>query len=653
MTVSRPGAPQSGGPYSVTRGGPAFIGSTYNRALPIGEESGGQPISVSRFWVGGPGNFPDTAHWSATSGGPGGATAPTAADSVTFDAASGGGTVTATAPINVGSITFGAFTGTINTNGQTVTAGSISGTGTATRTFNITNSTLNITGTGSVWNFTTVTGLTFTSTGSTINISGNGARTLNFGATAYATVNVTGSGAVTSGNQNATFVNLSIVKGGSMIVGNWTVSGTFTATGPSQTDRLIISSSATGTQRTMTLSGGRAVSNTDFSNITVSGAALTGTSIGDAGGNVNITFTAPVTRFLVNAGGKNASDITAYSATSGGATGATMPLPQDTTIADANSFSAPGQTFTISIPRIGAQDWSAVTNTPTMAFIAAYAMYGDFNVPFGTGAVVCTGNFIGTIAVQTGTMDINIHLPAISAVGGQTVLDHGFVGSVTIQSPGGTVNLQSHFLTMGVFTHNAGTFTTSNFDIQATHFASAGTATRVLTPGSSRLLSSSNSSTGQPIFNFTNTGITVTANTARLETFSGSSSVRIANLAGLSFGGWLDWYHDNLFNTAEVQMNGGATFGVSFVVDPSTLARQYTFQAGQTFNVNGFAVAGASGALLTVRSSTAASAATLSDVAGTNTANFCSIRDITATGGATWNATNSTNVSGNTGWNFI
>ena len=45
---------------------------------------------ANRYWVGGTGNWDTTTtHWSATSGGAGGATVPTAADSVFFDANSG------------------------------------------------------------------------------------------------------------------------------------------------------------------------------------------------------------------------------------------------------------------------------------------------------------------------------------------------------------------------------------------------------------------------------------------------------------------------------------------------------------------------------------------------------------------------------------
>lgn len=50
---------------------------------------------ASRYWVGGSGlwNSTDTSHWSATSGGAGGASVPGASDHVTFDNNSGAGAV--------------------------------------------------------------------------------------------------------------------------------------------------------------------------------------------------------------------------------------------------------------------------------------------------------------------------------------------------------------------------------------------------------------------------------------------------------------------------------------------------------------------------------------------------------------------------------
>jgi len=44
---------------------------------------------MNRYWVGGTGNWNDTSHWSASSGGSGGASVPTSNDDVFIDSNSG------------------------------------------------------------------------------------------------------------------------------------------------------------------------------------------------------------------------------------------------------------------------------------------------------------------------------------------------------------------------------------------------------------------------------------------------------------------------------------------------------------------------------------------------------------------------------------
>ncbi|MFC7523503.1 Calx-beta domain-containing protein [Parapedobacter sp. GCM10030251] len=62
----------------------------------------------ARYWVGGAGDWNDAAHWSTTSGGPGGACIPTVANDVFFDANSGFGTSVAarTVTVNTGNAYF-------------------------------------------------------------------------------------------------------------------------------------------------------------------------------------------------------------------------------------------------------------------------------------------------------------------------------------------------------------------------------------------------------------------------------------------------------------------------------------------------------------------------------------------------------------------
>lgn len=121
---------------------------------------------ADRYWVGGTATWDATAgtKWSATSGGAGGASVPTSADDVFFDAASGTVTVTV-GSTNSGakSVTFTGFTGTFAGNGQLNMSGSVTFSTTMTTTY---------TGT---WRF--LASATITSAGKTISGAGGGVNT--------------------------------------------------------------------------------------------------------------------------------------------------------------------------------------------------------------------------------------------------------------------------------------------------------------------------------------------------------------------------------------------------------------------------------------------------------------------------------------------
>ena len=83
---------------------------------------------ADRFWVGGTASWDATAgtKWATTSGGAGGASVPTSADDVYFDANSG--TVTVTMSVSTGNcknLNFTGFTGTINGSSNIVCVGSL------------------------------------------------------------------------------------------------------------------------------------------------------------------------------------------------------------------------------------------------------------------------------------------------------------------------------------------------------------------------------------------------------------------------------------------------------------------------------------------------------------------------------------------------
>ena len=174
--------------------------------------------TVSRYWIAGPGNWDDTAHWSLTTGGVAGASAPVAGQEAHFDRFSGGGTVTLNAAVDVSGLHLSsAYTGTLLQTSNEITVGtghlmigsgrilggtstlSLSGSYTQTggivmlqRAFSLSGS-LSVTNPGSASPSTS-----FTTTGSTIfegkadqNVTKGSSTTLRFGAV---TINNTGAG---------------------------------------------------------------------------------------------------------------------------------------------------------------------------------------------------------------------------------------------------------------------------------------------------------------------------------------------------------------------------------------------------------------------------------------------------------------------------
>ncbi len=128
---------------------------------------------ASRFWINGTGNWTDTSHWSDSSGGSSGFSAPVSGDTATFDASSGGGTVTCDIDISCDSITMGAFNnGIFDANNHNFNLITFSYSGSAFRTLKMGSGTWNISGNnGTVWNMATLTSSTILATSATVNFT--------------------------------------------------------------------------------------------------------------------------------------------------------------------------------------------------------------------------------------------------------------------------------------------------------------------------------------------------------------------------------------------------------------------------------------------------------------------------------------------------
>ena len=97
-------------------------------------------------------------------------------------------------------------------------------------------------------------------------------------------------------------------------------------------------------------------------------------------------------------------------------------------------------------------------------------------------------------------------------------------------------------------------------------------------------------------------------------------------------------------------ISGTSTFNDLTLTAPQTVS----FTSGTTQTISGtFTCTGSAGNIITIKSSSAGTAASLSKSSGTVSCDYLSLKDSSASGGAIWMAgANSTNVSGNSGWNL-
>lgn len=277
---------------------------------------------ASRFWVGGTGTWDSTTttNWAATTGGAGGASAPTTGDSVTFDGSSGGGTVTVDSTVNglsLASITAGAFTGTldfsVNNPSMTLTLGgtALNLSGTGSRKYLLGSGTFTFTGTVATTYFdistttnldpTSVTtcGLTFTATTANERQINGGGRTL--GALTIGTNTSRGGFRIFSAN---TFSSITIAAGTSYLMLPASATNTITGSaglalnGSSSSPILVLANTPNSGTATISLSSGTSAPTwTAFMGITTTGAGtLTATDSFDLGRNTldsGDTITAP------------------------------------------------------------------------------------------------------------------------------------------------------------------------------------------------------------------------------------------------------------------------------------------------------------------------------------------------------------------------
>ena len=393
----------------------------------------------------------------------------TMASAITFNGTGGGWTLSNN--LSMGSSTFTLTAGTFNDGGFTITTtGTFTISGSTTRV-----ATLSGTTTVGVWTATTVTNLTFNHTGK-IDMTSNEVVFAGGGLT-YGEVEISVAGSnnggidVTGAN---TYDTLRLINTSSTQLQRFTIS---TANQIISTLLEITGANNNGGRAelnasssiTFTVNGSVSLTNANFSGTVTAGTAgtWTGTSLGDQWANSGITFTTPVNRYWVHGASASYAWDTGgrWSATSGGGVGASMPLPQDTAIFDANSFPSTGKTITMSnnFSGLPGMNWSAATNSPTLTYGSTFdvniygSVIGASGVTFNVNAsrsFIIRANYSNTLTfTQGGATFTNanaLRLEANPSTAGITLgSDVSITGQIRVRS--GTIDFADYNVTAGTF----------------------------------------------------------------------------------------------------------------------------------------------------------------------------------------------------------
>ena len=470
-----------------------------------------------------------------------------------------------------------------------------------------------------------------------LNFQGNGQTFYDVAITGAANTNTT------SISGDNTFNNLSIVGRSAAgisnrtISNNQTINGTLTlSAGTNAAMRTFVRSDIIGTTRTLTCAAVASLTDIDFRDITIAGAAapVSGTRLGDCKGNTGITFDAGVNKYWVSPSNGN-WETAAWATTSGGAADVNnFPLAQDTAIFEA---SAPGNNGTVSFQQtgynIGTIDMSArTTNTMNLAANGNSTLYGDWI------------NGTGTNLSGTGVL-------TFAGRGSHTITSAGeaFGNLLIFNTVGGSVTLQDALETtrgnLSAITLTSGTFNANNYNVTCSNsgggFNASNNNTRTLIMGS-----------GTWIIAGSGTSWSTSSATALTITGTGKINMTSASAKSVSTGN-IDYTGITLNQGGAGQLNIVGNSSFANITKTYTGATTISFSS-TTQRVANFTASGKAGNVLTIQGSSETNPCNLIHT-GTgniylNYLNLVGVRAYTLTD-TTWTANISTNNS-TFGWLF-
>ena len=551
--------------------------------------------------------------------------------------------------LSTGSSVITVTNGSFDTANYNLTCSSISSNNENARTISLGSSTITTSSGVDFGSTETVrASLTFTSGTSQIDISSTNVSISGNNQTFYNVSFTSTTTTVNAINGANTFNNLTVAGRTSAGIGalslsaDQTINGTLTlSAGTNATMRTFVRSSAIGTTRTLTCAAVASLTDIDFRDITIAGAAapVSGTRLGDCKGNSGITFDAGKTVYFRASSTANWNFSTGWSFTNGGTPDITaFPLAQDTAVfpSSPTPYPSSGNTATINADyTIGTIDMSArTTNTMTLAT--------------GTTTPSIYGNWVNGTGVTlsgTGTM-------TFAGRGSQTITSAGrtFTQGFTIDTPSGSVTLQDAFETnrntSAAVTLQSGTFDANDYNVTISAssggFSCSTSNTRTVAVGSGTWIIAG---TGGWANSFS-TGLTVT----------GTGTIRFTSSSSKTFNG-VGISYQNI----TIDQGGSGTLLFAGNNTFANITNTYSATGATTLNfgtttqrVANFTATGEAGRVLTIQGTSATSPCTLIYTgAGNISLDYVTITGVRAYSLTdTWYAGNNSTNNGSLGWLF-
>lgn len=421
--------------------------------------------------------------------------------------------------------------------------------------------------------------------------------------------------------------------------------GTFSIVGNSVTNRAFALSGTLGTAATInvTSTGTRTLTNVDLQDVAFTfGSALTGTSIGNCGGNSGVTTTTAVTCYAKTGATAFNYSGAMWFTTSGGAVTQRVPLPQDTVIFDSNTGSG---VVTVNVKTLG----NSVTTTGWVGSFAYSGSNPSNTIASIYGQYTGTASLLNNVSALRFAARTNITIPATSPSTALVIDTTGATGTLggainnsnlQLYAHSGTFDTASYAITVSTLRPNTSSFSgfSGNFFIGVVNGNAATTtlnaSTVTLTAAASAIL-------------FNEAGATFNAGTSTINlTPSGSNTV-------LTFAGG-----GSTFNTVNLTPNSsmtGLTITGANTFASFTCSTDYpinlTLSSSTTNTFTSLSLTGKKGAGIFVKPSTLATTTTIA-IGSDSSTRFTSFRNITKSGASTLTARNVANLGLNTGITF-